>query len=254
MRHIGRSMPGLSPLQPLEHSTGCGDSRHPGKINFAHVPGVSRTCHDRLMPPEEQHGLWGWIVGNGSGISASVATITAIVATVTLIRAGRDSRARSRPSVVAEFQIEPDSDSAYSLVIRNVGPSLARDLRVTSDPPLAADPVPKSADDRLVRRFGRVIPTLAPGQALRSLWALHAIKEGGKGNIMATPEDVTVTVTYRGTGRKVFTDQFDLIGESITLGTAVTSSTSIKGRLKTLAEEATKQRRALERLASRGEQ
>lgn len=195
------------------------------------------------------NGLWSWIVANGPGVSASVTCVTCLVAVITLVRASRDSRVRSRPTLFAEFRQEPDSESAYSLIIRNAGPSVARDVRVTFDPPVEQAPGSSPEKDRIIKRFSRSIPAMAPGQELRSLWATYGIQGEKKGNLIPTPDDVTVTITYHGSTRHEYQDSFPLMAETITLDTFVTSSASVKGRLKTLAEESKKQAKSLESIA-----
>jgi hypothetical protein len=64
--------------------------------------------------------------------------VSAIYAKRTLVAAKNDSRARTRPALVAYLEREPLSHGAILLVIKNFGPSTAVDVRVAFDPPAPA--------------------------------------------------------------------------------------------------------------------
>lgn len=181
-------------------------------------------------------GFWDWMNSNAAGISAVAAIATAIVAVIALVRTTNDSRDRTRPIVMAAFETEPDADrDSYSLVIRNMGPTSARDLEVNFEPD-----VPHDSGDRLVEyiveRFASPMPVLAPGQAIRSLWASYVATSGAeRTNRLATPHDVTVTLTYRGAGSKKYSETYPLLALTMTHNVSVVSSASTRGAINRIA-------------------
>lgn len=196
---------------------------------------------------------WEWINDYGTAVGAVAGVVAAIVAMLALASAASDSKARSQPRVTAEFRPAAESDVTMDLVITNMGSTPARDVVVTFDPPLD---VPED-DSRLVapfivRRYSKPIPVLNPQQYLTNIWWAG---EPGPGNELVnrepTPDDVTVTVSYRGVGRKRLTEQFPLTFETVSLTTYSVSSTSLHGRLKTIDQSLTKLEKAVTKIAAR---
>lgn len=170
-------------------------------------------------------------------ISAMAATITAAIAIITLIRASNDSRLRSQPVVIAEIRRAPDADTSFDLVVRNTGPTIARDVRVTFDPPLVLpdeEPEEHYATLWIIKRYEHAIPMLAPGQELSNTWWFGAAREGEIVNVEPTPDRVLVRISYRGRGRRRKSDEFPLDMNAHTRGTSTTSSSSFKGRLRSI--------------------
>lgn len=177
--------------------------------------------------------MWEWLNVNGAGMSALAAVVTALIAIVALSQTARDSRERSRPMMVAEFQLAANNDSAVDFVVRNAGPSIARSVEVTFTPALV---VPDDGDryvtPSLIRRYAAVIDTFAPGQEFRNVWWSGRDKGGPDlQNHEPTPDEVEVTITYRGIGRQIYRESFRLHVNSILMTTRSTSSTSVPGRL-----------------------
>ncbi len=177
--------------------------------------------------------MWEWLNLNGAGLSALAAVVTAAIAVVALGHTARDSRDRSRPMMVAEFQLAVNNDAAIDLVVRNAGPSIARDVTVTFDPRLV---VPDDGDryvtPSLIRRYAAVIDAFAPGQEFRNVWWSGRDKGGPDlENHEPTPDEVVVTISYRGIGRHTYREAFRLHINSILMTTRSTSSTSVPGRL-----------------------
>lgn len=136
-----------------------------------------------------------WLSEHSSALAGlgGVATIVAaIVAVFTLMRAGLDSASRSRPYVVVEFDVPEHGYKRIDLVVRNSGPTAARDLSVTFDPQF------EDIEDNLrlgvfvARRFRNRVPVLGPGQALRSILMVDTEDES-KSDV---PESLTATVSY----------------------------------------------------------
>ena len=181
----------------------------------------------------------GWFDDHGGGISAIAAVVTGVVAIVTLIRAGSDSRQRAQPMVIAELRPAKDSDSVIDLVVRNAGATVARKVRVTFDPALEV-PAERAQDPLvtpiLIQRYAAEIPTLAPGQEMSNIyWS----GEAGPGNMLkngeTTPDRVTLTVEYSGLGWRRLRSSFVLDVQVVTLTTWAVSSNSMIGRVRAIA-------------------
>lgn len=111
--------------------------------------------------------IWRWINESGAGLSGMAAIVTAAIAVIALRQTSQDSRDRSRPVVIAEFQQARDSTSAIDLVVRNFGASVARDLEVSFEPQLAVpDTGGPFVTPFLIKRYADPIPVIAPGQDL----------------------------------------------------------------------------------------
>ncbi len=197
---------------------------------------------------------WNWINDYGTAIGAVAGVVAAIVAIIALISAALDSKARSQPMIAAEFRPAPDSDSSIEFVLSNLGATPARDVKVTFSPGIV---IPQDADtDRLlapyiVKRYERPIPVLNPGQSLSNTWWAGSLSGGSNEltNDEPTPDDVTVSVSYKGLGWRRLSDSFDLTIETVTLTTYSVSSTSTKGRLKTIDDSLKKIRDHLATIA-----
>ncbi|NLU81628.1 hypothetical protein [Rhodococcus sp. HNM0569] len=172
--------------------------------------------------------LWGWFTA--SRVASGAAVLAAGAAIQTFRRARRDSQSRSRPMVGAELRPVPYANGMAELVVRNYGPSVARDVCVTFEPPLG------DANNMLsfiVRRYSDPIPTLMPGAELNNIWP-HT--EPG------FPEQVTASISTKSNDRGWFgrrdhyREDFVLDMRVLKQGTSATSSTSPEGRLKQIAK------------------
>lgn len=115
--------------------------------------------------------LWSWF--NAARVASLGAVVAAVAAVAALQRSMRDSRSRSRPMVGAELVADRYADGIAHLVVRNFGPSVARNVRVTFDPPLAAlDGLDeeRSSIPFIARRYANPIATLVPGAELRNIY------------------------------------------------------------------------------------
>jgi hypothetical protein len=180
------------------------------------------------------HYVLQWFNDYSRAVSAMAAVITATIAVITLIRTSSDSRSRSQPAVIAEIRRAPDADTSFDLVIRNAGPTIARDVQVTFDPPLElpdGQPEDHYALQWIIKRYEKIIPMLAPGQELSNTWWFGAAVDGSIQNVEPTPDQVLVRIRYRGRKRRWRTDEFPLDMDAHTRGTTTTSSSSFKGRL-----------------------
>lgn len=170
-------------------------------------------------------------------ISAFAAIITAVIAVIALASTARDSRERSRPLVMALFRMAEHSDTAFELIIRNYGTSAARDLHVSFDPPLSEKDRADDLTDTVAKRYDATIALLPPGSELTNTWWRG--KNTGANELvngLNTPEEVSVTVSYKGNRIRRYQDTFPLHADLIKLTTYSVSSTSTPGRMKTIAE------------------
>lgn len=172
-------------------------------------------------------------------ISALATVATALIAIVALGSTARDSRERSRPMIFAMFREAEHSDSSFELVIKNFGLSAARDLDVQFDPPLSGDDRMDELTDFVAKRYDKQIPLLPPGSELSNTWWGGGIAPGGGNDLvnrLSTPDEVVVKVTYRGNRILRYRDEFALSADIIKLKTSTVSSTSVPGRMKSIAD------------------
>lgn len=157
--------------------------------------------------------------------------------------------------ITAEFRAAQDSDSAVDFVVANLGQTPARDLTVTFEPPLE---VPEDAGNLvspfIVRRYENPISVLNPGQSLSNTW-WRGMNTGELElvNREPTPDEVTVTMTYRGRGLRRLHDSYNLTIETVSLTTWSVSSSSPKGRLRSIDESLASIRSSLAALAKSAE-
>jgi hypothetical protein len=166
-----------------------------------------------------------------NGVLGLAAVLTAVVAIRSFRQQARDSTARSRPVVVADFIPTPYTTS-IALVVRNYGQSTARNLMVTFDPPL---PTAERASDGersivpfIVRRYSKPITVLPPGRELSNVYYVGA---GESSNAEGVPDQVTVLVTYRDDQQGQYTDVFPLDVDLVRNGTESTGSRSPERQL-----------------------
>lgn len=139
----------------------------------------------------------------------SIATVSAaVVAIFTLMSIKQDSADRTRPMIIAELK-HAVLTSSCELLIRNVGQSVARNVKVDFDPPLP-DPVDGGGEERLgvltpylQRRYSRVIPTFPPGMVMDNYY------QGAEGE-EPVPDDFTVTISYEDTHGREYRDAYEL--------------------------------------------
>lgn len=182
--------------------------------------------------------VWDWINNYGTAIGAVASVVAALVAIVAVISATSNSKARSQPMITAEFRAAPDSETSIEFVVSNLGATPARDLRVEFTPPIM---IPDGSEELLtsylVQRYERAIPVMNPGQMLSNTWWAGQPGPGDQlVNEEPTPDEVTVTVSYKGLGWSRIRDSYDLTIETVRLTTYSVDSTSTKGRLKTVDE------------------
>ncbi len=105
-----------------------------------------------------------------------------------------------------------------TLVVSNVGRSVARNVAISFDPTL---PEVNSAREGLVhpiaRRYADPIPTLTPGMRLDNVWRFRGDADERK---MAVPADrVVATATYEDTRGRTYKDRYILATDVFESGT-----------------------------------
>jgi hypothetical protein len=110
--------------------------------------------------------------------------------------------AQTRPFVIIDLGIP--AHTFFDLVVKNIGPTLARDVGFEFAPPA------KSTDDRLdpnnLKMFRDGISTLAPGKEMRTLF-----ERGPARHESNLPDSYEVTITYTDqSGRRAYEEKIDL--------------------------------------------
>lgn len=134
--------------------------------------------------------------------------------------------------VAAEFQDAHPATAALYLVVRNHGPSVAKNVRVTFSPEIPDPPAEKAAQSLipyLKERYARTIMTLTPGTELRNVYYIGKDGEDGEfSNAEDAPDRVTITINYQSAdGKQDYEDSYDLDVALMQGETRITSSRSL---------------------------
>ncbi|MEV6490716.1 hypothetical protein AB0M20_19160 [Actinoplanes sp. NPDC051633] len=138
-----------------------------------------------------------------------------------------------------------------ALVVRNLGPTIARNVQVTFSPSLPE----LSTEDRsltlhLKNRYADTIPTFTPGMEFSNLWFVG--RPDGQGtfhNTEPTPDKCTVKINYEATDKTSYVDEFFIDVDLIKAETYAESSTAPEARMKVMASSLTSIDRSLNALA-----
>ena len=95
------------------------------------------------------------------------------------------------------------------LVVKNYGPTIARNVKVTFDPVIPDDPEAKILSFRTAR-YAKPIPTLTPGMELDGVWYMLTLNGAQLVPAEPTPDPCTVTITYESSDGTPYTDTFVL--------------------------------------------
>lgn len=188
-----------------------------------------------------------WLAASAACAAAIAGWWAAFNGVRTLRQARKDSKNRGRPMLAAELRRIPYVKATLTLVIRNLGPTIARNVRVTFDPPIP-DPDPQVAAQSvtpfLKRRYAQPIATFTPGMELANVWFVGRPGDGGQWqNAEPTPERCVVTLCYESTDGTEYKDEFNI---DVALMRAETYSTS-SAAPEALMKEAVKSLKAIER-------
>ena len=143
--------------------------------------------------------------------------ITAVIAKRTLAATREDSRARTRPVIVAELRRELLSHGTTLLVLKNLGASVAKDVVVTFDPPPPKD-FESLPNDNMMKwiyeRYATPVTTWAPE------WTVSNVIRGGEDEL----KPITVKVTYTGPDGTPYEDPYFLHPDHILKETSANPS------------------------------
>jgi hypothetical protein len=112
---------------------------------------------------------------------------------------------QSRPFVILDFDLS--RPPFIHLVIKNIGATMARRVRIQTDPPLASsfDKNGQSEPIAKLRLFSDQIPTMAPGREIRTFFDSFSQRE------QQQLDDVyQVTITYEGERGRSYVDEMVL--------------------------------------------
>lgn len=193
-----------------------------------------------------------WFTAGAATVTALVALFTARIGLSQLRQVRADSRARSRPMMAAELRKPPYTRGIQDLVIGNYGQSLARNVKVTFDPPIP-DPLPERAAQSvspfITRRYAEPIPVATPGMQLTNIWFSGRLEDDLWVNFDPTPDQFTVTIAYDGPDDTHYVDDFPLDVDLIRQHTYAASSEAPESRLKEGVKSLAKIEKAVTRIA-----
>lgn len=140
---------------------------------------------------------------------AVAALATSIQTGIVAVAAGiawwqvRESRklreAQAQPYVVVSLEQDPNVRAAVNLVIRNIGTTVARDVRLSFEPPLVSSLDEPGSDIKVTDwQALKGIPSLVPGQSMSTLFDLLITRYEGMAAGSKYPTETEVTVTYMG--------------------------------------------------------
>ncbi|WP_062213884.1 hypothetical protein [Demequina oxidasica] len=181
---------------------------------------------------------FGWLNANAEALQAIgsiAALLAAVIAILALVRAGLDSAARTRPYVVVEYRVPEQGMSRLDLVVRNVGPTAARDISLKFRPSLASDNPERRLANLAAGRFEDTVSVMGPGQELFSVLQVDD-KDDTKSDVGPV---LTVDVSYRSPWWRIgsYTDRFELQRSVYTGHVFTRSSDSVLGRLSKIAKD-----------------
>lgn len=196
---------------------------------------------------------WEWVGEQQAVLVAIAALVTAIIAIFALRSTASDSRERSRPIVLAYFRLAPHNDSAFDLVLHNFGTSAACDITVKFSPEFGDESRKDGMVKSLAERYDKPIPLMPPGAEITNVWWSLDFAAPGEGqNRHSTPDEATMTITYKGNRIRRYKEKVKLDTNWMKGDTSTVSSTSRPGiakrnaeALKKIADEAVTIRRRL---------
>jgi hypothetical protein len=136
------------------------------------------------------------------GLQLLVLTAAAVFGRRQLNEAKELRESQTRPFVVID--LGSSAHTLFDLVVRNIGPTLARDVRFEFNPPIRS--TDDSLDPNKLKMFREGISTLAPGKEIRTLF-----EKGPARHESGLPDTYEVTVSYTDqTARREYEEKIDL--------------------------------------------
>lgn len=190
-----------------------------------------------------------------AAISAAATTLITLgavaVALFQLNTAREEQRQVNRPVMVAQYERPAGPGQPLEVSVRNIGRTVARDVRISFDPPLpAAAPAPAGGGGpgaaapgpvELVRRtlMDTTFETWAPGQKVTvPLWAPHPDGPAAPYSAEGVPRRQRIRFSYRGHDGRRHEESLEL-NSWIWSGAMVSDDelTRIRGELRGIREE-----------------
>ena len=160
-----------------------------------------------------------WVTAIATTAMAVAVIVTAVVAVRSLTATREDSRARTRPVIVATMKRERLSQGGVQLILTNFGPSVASHVQVTFSGAMPQDTEALTDADLwkwVYDRYRAPMPSWAPG------WSLSNVIRSGSDEL----HEFTVTITYQGPDGSQYEDTYLLNPDHILNHTDVTPSKS----------------------------
>jgi len=141
---------------------------------------------------------------NWIAVAASIAAVVTVIISAVQVRhakaqsraaleqAERVHREQNEPYVIVDIQPDGPGSGLLVLIVENIGPTLARDVKITVDPPLVSSAGDKFTE-RMQRDLARTIPMLPPGRRLK--WAFDVSSQRFGSDL---PTAFTFTVESKG--------------------------------------------------------
>lgn len=119
------------------------------------------------MSPEEWSALGQMVAGVATALTFAVAVVAAVYARRQVNEARRTREDQTRPYIVVDAEISQASRIHIDLVIRNVGATAARNVRLEFTPPLETSMNDLDLTDSVLINEG--VKTMPPGREIRAL-------------------------------------------------------------------------------------
>jgi hypothetical protein len=136
---------------------------------------------------------WAWTATDWAGVQCVVLVIAAIIALRQVREARRLREAQVQPFVVVDFEADQQTQAIY-IVISNGGSTMARDVRLTFEPPLTSslDSNQNVVPPRDLKPLSEGIASLPPGKQIRVMFDMFTQRAAD-----AYPDVYNVHVSFR---------------------------------------------------------
>lgn len=183
--------------------------------------------------------MWEWLSNNATalqGLGGAAAVVAAAVAIFALMRAGLDSASRTRPYIVVEYRVPEFAYRRIDLVVKNAGPTAAREVQVEFTPAFQDSTDGGDLGAYAARRYAQAIDALGPGQEFVSI--LHIDLEDPEKSDVPPVLAATVTYSPRSAARmfRRYRDTFTLQTVAYTEQVFSESSDSLRKQIKRIAD------------------